>query len=378
AAVGQTYRFRRRVDEEQLARVRDYTSRNPDDATFAVEAAYRLIGNDAGGSGPEGEARRAAARALLEPQIGRTGASARPYAMLAIISMREGRYRAADSLLRAARRGNPDDLSTIHLHALVHEALDDPKQALEAYQAGQRIQANEAFLLSSITALYRLGRDAEARAAEERYFLLASAADSGSVWTSRVFGLLGGMRCEEARKAIEGAGPERLAANPSLEAEYLRLCGSPRRAAEIFERLIEANPLAAMLSNNLAWTYVQLGDGLDRAEELATTASLLNPDDLSIRNTLAVIAMRKGRTAEAKRTLGAMLEMDDRPVMQVVNRYFLALIDWHEGRKTEARRAWSEILPLANEEWSTIVKRTIAVAERGGTPEEGLLGAAQP
>ena len=80
---------------------------------------------------------------------------------------------------------------------------------------------------------------------------------------------------------------------PTMAAVILQGQGKEDEARRRYERLVEANPAAAVAANNLAWMYASRGEQLDRALQLAQAAKAKLPDHPSVNDTLGFVYIKK-------------------------------------------------------------------------------------
>ena len=78
-----------------------------------------------------------------------------------------------------------------------------------------------------------------------------------------------------------------------MAALILEAQGKQDEARRRYERLVEADPRAAVASNNLAWMYASRGEQLDRALQLAQAAKAELPDNPAVNDTLAYVYIKK-------------------------------------------------------------------------------------
>jgi tetratricopeptide (TPR) repeat protein len=112
------------------------------------------------------------------------------------------------------------------------------------------------------------------------------------------------------------------------------------------ERLVEADPRAAVASNNLAWMYASRGEQLDRALQLAQSAKAEIPDHPEVNDTLAFVYLKKQLPALAIPAL--KLAIDKEPGNPSFH-YHLALAYTQIGEKAAARQALEQALKLKSD-----------------------------
>ncbi|MFC1572708.1 DUF3857 domain-containing protein [Candidatus Eisenbacteria bacterium] len=340
-AVYQPYSYYRALASKDLEQIEAYLQAHLDDTGFALQAAGRILGEDLGGEGETGLARREAARRWLSVAAKDPSADSSPAILLAILESKEGRYVRADSLLTAAAVTDPGNAYLLANLAWIKQQLGKMDERIDILQTLQRQFGNRDLLLALISALYQTSRDDEAADAEQRYFLLYGGADSSQVLLARYGGLSAAWRHESAERILEqlrGRLDEHTFA--IMEQEQFLHRSQFEQAREVLERLWKENPLDSFLCNNLAWVYAVLGVELDRAEELANAAVVLSADHSASRNTLGAIYARQGHWKKAKETFQLALESDDRPSHMAANSFFLGLCEYQLGHRDKALVRW--------------------------------------
>lgn len=74
-----------------------------------------------------------------------------------------------------------------------------------------------------------------------------------------------------------------------------------------FNKFVEAHPELPLGYNQIAWTYAELGDDLDKALKFALEGRKHGPDDLPLTDTLAWIYFKSGETQKAMETYRPIL-----------------------------------------------------------------------
>lgn len=107
---------------------------------------------------------------------------------------------------------------------------------------------------------------------------------------------------EAALKAGESAGPLLGLGNLAVAA------GQPGEAEAYFRRALRQDPDSALVRNNLAWSLLLQDKALEEAEALAREALARDPRLAPyVRDTLGLLAKRRGDLAGARRELEAAL-----------------------------------------------------------------------
>ncbi len=76
-------------------------------------------------------------------------------------------------------------------------------------------------------------------------------------------------------------------------------------AIENYERAIREGEHSGVAANNLAWLYAEQGSNLERALELAQTASSMAPGNPAVLDTMGVVQLRMRKYSEAIKALEA-------------------------------------------------------------------------
>jgi Flp pilus assembly protein TadD len=128
-----------------------------------------------------------------------------------------------------------------------------------------------------------------------------------------------------------------------MAAVILQAQGKEEEARRRFERLVEANPRAAVAANNLAWMYASKGEQLDRALQLAQSAKAEIPDHPEVNDTLGFVYLKKQLPALAIAPL--RLAVEKVPANPSFH-YHLGLAYSQTGDKAAARQALEHALRL--------------------------------
>jgi len=130
---------------------------------------------------------------------------------------------------------------------------------------------------------------------------------------------------------------------PTMAALILQSQGKTEEARRRYERLVEANPRAAVAANNLAWMYASGGEQLDRALQLAQAAKAERPDDPEVNDTLGFVYMKKQLPKLA--IVPLRLAVEKAPANPVFH-YRLGLAYAQDGDKVAARQSLERALKL--------------------------------
>jgi tetratricopeptide (TPR) repeat protein len=240
--------------------------------------------------------------ALLEPVAG-----------LAALDMREGRPDAARARVEQRLAKTPRDSAALVLAARVWTSLNDPGGAEQFLR--RAIEVDD----GSFEAYARLGQ----------LLVGQGKLDQALLEYDRLSAKLPGL-----------AGP------PTMAALILQSQGKHGEARTRFERIVEADPQAAVASNNLAYIYASAGEQLDRALQLAQTAKSRFPDSPEIDDTLGFVYVKKQLPSLALPPLRRAVEkVPGNPEFH----YHLGLAHSLAGDKPAARQAFEQALRLKSD-----------------------------
>ena len=345
--VYQNYQYRRLLDKEALKKIEEYVEANPEDFGFAFQAAFNIVGTDAGGQGESGHERRVAARSLLQPLIGNPQTGAWSAMLLASIEMNEGRYMVADSVITFAIEAEPSNTFALAIALGIKRELGDLEGMIELNRKLLQVMGDAAIELSLIGALHKAQMYEEADVAITRYYLLHGKQDSTQIKVARLLASVEAQRCDEADSLFAAVRDE---INPEalniFEGSLHMGCQRFEEASVAYEKVWNENPFDAMVCNNLAWSQTLLGRDLERAEELAELSILLSTDKAASNNTLGAIYARRGEWERARETFMELCENDDRPSHLAANEFFLGLCDYYTGNEKEAIERWQKIVKM--------------------------------
>ena len=114
----------------------------------------------------------------------------------------------------------------------------------------------------------------------------------GSLYTSQ-------KRLDSALAEFETAAsrrPDQVGA-ATMAATILQMQGKEAEAQKRYEAILAGSPQAAVAANNLAWSYAERGERLDRALELAQQAKARLPDVAEVNDTLGWVYYKAGLAA---------------------------------------------------------------------------------
>jgi tetratricopeptide (TPR) repeat protein len=136
----------------------------------------------------------------------------------------------------------------------------------------------------------------------------------------------------------------------------------PEEARKRYQQALALDPDMAVAANNLAWMYVESGDNMDVALQLAQTATRRLPDNPAMQDTLGWIYYKKGLAMLAVPPFERSVKLDPR---NPVFRYHLGLAYLKAGDSTRARAALQEALSLAPDFTGAADARQMLVSLKG-------------
>jgi tetratricopeptide (TPR) repeat protein len=372
--IYQPFEYRKRINEEDIERLRIYASEHVSDYGFAIESVSSLLGGDVGGSGKSGQMKRDVSREMLTPLVASGTTGAMPCLLMATIEAREGRYRMADSLVTEGLRREPNNLFALGFQYHIKLNLSDLDGQIDILQkVGQQV-GWEHVLLDYAAALHAAGREHEVEQLEARQYALSGEPDSTLFLRARLQGL-------QLAGTCEGRGEHIDALRGKVDDMYLKVaessryltCDSIPQAVDVLEEIWKEYPLHHITCNNLAWAYARMGTKLDQALELVHASIILSDDPIGAENTLGLIYARQGEWKKAHRKFEELLELDDRPIHQAANLCMMGISSYELGYRSRAMEEWERGLDLAVEgDWESRITRCMALA-RQSKPVRGVL-----
>jgi tetratricopeptide (TPR) repeat protein len=191
--------------------------------------------------------------------------------------------------------------------------------------------------------------------------------------TLEAYGLLGNLymaqkRLDEARQMFAGmaAHQSKPVGAETMIAMLLQVQGKTAEARKQYEKVLTIDPRAAVAANNLAWMYVESGDNLDVALQLAQTAKAQLPNQPEVNDTLGWIFYKKGLTSLALAPLSLAVDQDKDPTnpkykKNAVYQFHLGMALAKNGEDAKARTALQTALALdANFAGAADARKTLA------------------
>jgi putative PEP-CTERM system TPR-repeat lipoprotein len=148
----------------------------------------------------------------------------------------------------------------------------------------------------------------------------------------------------------------------TLAGVILQAQRKPREARQRYEQALAVDSRMSVAANNLAWMYVEEGDNLDVALQLAQTATRTQPDNPGMQDTLGWIYYKKGLARLALPPFQRSVSLDPRnPVFH----YHLGLAYLKAGDPARARASLQEALTLSPDFTGAADARQILASIRG-------------
>jgi Flp pilus assembly protein TadD len=119
--------------------------------------------------------------------------------------------------------------------------------------------------------------------------------------------------------------------------------GNTEEAIKTYDRIVQETSMAPVAANNLAYLYLQRGEQLDRAVQLAQSAKQQLPENHAVSDTLGWAYYKKGMVELAVRPLEFSVQKDPQNPLYLVH---LGLAYAKAGQKDKARNTLSQALTL--------------------------------
>jgi tetratricopeptide (TPR) repeat protein len=127
----------------------------------------------------------------------------------------------------------------------------------------------------------------------------------------------------------------------TVVAAILHAQRKPQEAKQLYEKVLAADPNAALAANNLAWLYAERGENLDLALQLAQSAKQKLPDLPAVNDTLGWIYYQKNQAGLAITPLELSVAKDP---ANATYRYHLGMAYAKVGNKPKALETLNEAL----------------------------------
>ena len=219
----------------------------------------------------------AAARTAFENALARDGRLVEPLSALVALDLDEKKPEKARARIEARLKQTPHASAVLVLAGRTWAATGDQGKAEEFLKRAIDADASNVDAYSMLAGLYLSAR--------------------------RFDEALAGFDKLTARQP-NAVGP------PTMAGIVLQAAGREADARQRFERLVEANPHAAVASNNLAFMYAVKGEQLDRALQLAQAAKAEIPDHPEVNDTLGFVYLKKQLPSLAIPPLRLAVEKD--------------------------------------------------------------------
>jgi putative PEP-CTERM system TPR-repeat lipoprotein len=224
--------------------------------------------------------------------------------MLISLKIKEGNFDEAMILAKKLQRTHPAEQAPIAFEGEVHRAKGDLSEAIRAYDRALALGPNRNLAV-------RAHRLIQQEGSGDQFLPLLDYLD---------------------QRPMDSVARQILA--QAYEQDSQR-----DKAIRQYEIIVEAEPDNAVILNNLAWTYSQIGDS--QAQATARRAYALAPKQAAIADTLGWILVEEGQVKEGVEILREAVSLSDGSSEL---RYHLAAGLAKLGQTVEARRALEDIL----------------------------------
>lgn len=272
------------------------------------------------------------------PQVGSVHAQA------GMLALRRGELANARASLERALSLDPDLVEPLAGLAALDVRDGAPDRARARIEARLKRTPRDATVLVLAARTWSATGD---RGRAEEFLRQAIESDPADL---NAYAVLGQLYIEQGKLELALAEYEKQAARQpgavgpaTMAAVILEALGRKDAARQRLERIVEADPRAAVASNNLAYMYASQGEQLDRALQLAQAAKAELPDDPAVSDTLGYVYIRKQLPKLAMPLLQFAIEQ--RPT-QAEFHYHMGLAYSQAGDADAARRSMREALRL--------------------------------
>lgn len=265
-----------------------------------------------------------------------------PYMQLGRIYLRQGNNQAAEkAFMRAAElSGNAYDAVGAVIDARI--AMGKLKEARTLADQALQSQPKNSWLHVYDSRIYKASKDA---AAAEKALQTALSIDATNLEAylelTRLYAEAG--RLDEVRTqldAIVAREPRAVWAHTMIAISY-ELQNRPKDARERYLKILDIDSRSAMAANNLAMIYLNEGENLETALQLAQTAVQQMPNAAETNDTLGLVYMKRNLPALAA---PAFRISESKDPGNPVYSYHLGLALAQSGDKARARAALERAL----------------------------------
>lgn len=259
--------------------------------------------------------------------------------MMADIALVEGNTTQARKMFDALVQLFPDNPSGYLKLAILEEKENHPDKAIEQYRKVLGFDRSVAFALDRLVQLLA-HRDGIDKTLAEIAALKENSTNSKAEYDVALAALTMETKSPDSEKRARELLNEAIATQPNLMGAYLALArldgihgdlnaakknyeklvelnpkqvsfsmllaiiherlGEPKKAADLYNKILTQEPRFGPAANNLAWLMVDtLNANLDQALELAKVAKEVMPDEASVTDTLGWIYFKKGAARAA-------------------------------------------------------------------------------
>jgi tetratricopeptide (TPR) repeat protein len=217
------------------------------------------------------------------------------------LHMRRKNLAAARSAFDRAKTLDPGSFEVLRGFITLDVLEKRPERATATLEQQLRASPNSAQLQMLAASVYAMTGDLAKREAALQRAIAIDPNDLGAV-VALANQYVDQNRLEEAKRQLEGLsrGPTAAGAQTMLGL-ILQTQNKKPEAIKVYEQVLGSTPDAMVAANNLAWLYSETDANLDRALDLAQSATRQRPDSAEFNHTLGTIYMKKGLAPSAVR-----------------------------------------------------------------------------
>jgi tetratricopeptide (TPR) repeat protein len=253
---------------------------------------------------------KAGARIAFERALALNGTLVEPLSMLVALDVADGKAAAARARIEPRLAKTPSNSLVLALAGRTWASTGDPVKGEQLLRRAIDADASNFEAYSDLASLYVAQRKPD--------------------------------QAVKAFDTLAGRQPNAVGSR-TMAALIVQATGNEAEARRRYERIVEAEPRAAVAANNLAWIYASRGEQLDRALQLAQAAKAEIPDHPEVNDTLGFVYLKKQLPALAIAPLQAAIATNPRnPSFH----YHLGTAYAESGNKAGAKRALEQALKL--------------------------------
>jgi tetratricopeptide (TPR) repeat protein len=210
------------------------------------------------------------------------------------VAVAQGDWAAASSAIARLDAINPDSKEAFEGRLAVAVGKKDYKSAFALLDARlAKTPKDERLLLVAAQVYWAAGEGARAESALRTLLTVNPGSNAAYDQLGRIYAQLGRLPEAETQFAALAERSGETGYGWTLAAVLAHAQGKLDVARQRYEKALSVNPESPVAANNLAYMYVEKGENLDVALNLAQTAKRLNPENADYIDTLGVVLMKK-------------------------------------------------------------------------------------